>query len=130
MEGKFSDLSKFDELIDRALQAFGSDVSYAVAMSRSASSIERKREVWALRLELRTAEKEARERCCSVVPFRCKAQSPCGVGDCIFATGDFANIGVEDWEGVRYRPQMDSTGRYSIESAMLPLRDYREHKGK
>jgi hypothetical protein len=47
------DVSAFDLQIDAALEAFRSDVSYAVDMARSAVNIVRKREVWQARRDAR-----------------------------------------------------------------------------
>jgi hypothetical protein len=43
------DVASFTTDIDSALRAFATDVSYAVAMARSAVTIGRKRQIWAAR---------------------------------------------------------------------------------
>lgn len=48
------DVAAFRHQIDQAMQAFQSDVSYAVQMARAAVTIARKREVWQARRDERT----------------------------------------------------------------------------
>jgi hypothetical protein len=43
----------FRDNIDKALAAFGQDVTYSVLMARAAVTIARKREVWQIRREHR-----------------------------------------------------------------------------
>lgn len=50
------DVTRFRPQIDAAMDAFSSDVSYAVAMARSAVTIVRKREVWQARRDARNQE--------------------------------------------------------------------------
>lgn len=47
------DVDCFSDDVDAALAAFHKDVTYAVAMARSAVSIGRKREVWSARKQQR-----------------------------------------------------------------------------
>lgn len=47
------DVESFLDEIDAALDAFSSDVSYACLMARSAVTIERKRQLWQVRRELK-----------------------------------------------------------------------------
>lgn len=47
------DVAAFRPHIDQAMEAFQSDVSYAVQMARAAVTIVRKREVWQARREAR-----------------------------------------------------------------------------
>lgn len=49
------DIHRFRPQIDAAMEAFQSDVSYAVLMARAAVTIVRKREVWQARRESRNA---------------------------------------------------------------------------
>lgn len=48
-----TDIGRFTTTIDQALEAFQSDVSYAVQMARAAVTIVRKREVWQARRDAR-----------------------------------------------------------------------------
>lgn len=48
-------IDSFRDQIDRALEAFGLDVTYSVLMARAAVTISRKREVWQSRREGRDA---------------------------------------------------------------------------
>lgn len=50
------DVSHFRPVIDQAMHAFQSDVSYAVHIARAAVTIVRKREVWQARREARASE--------------------------------------------------------------------------
>jgi hypothetical protein len=117
-----TELSSF---LSEAYAAFTTDIAYSVAMCKSASSIIRKREVWAIRLELRRAERSARDLCCTSTPFTCKSVSPCGVGDCLFAPDSLKSCVVPQELGSKFRPQMLSCGKYSLESAIPVLRDLR-----
>jgi hypothetical protein len=47
------DVAAFRHQIDQAMQAFESDVSYAVLMARAAVTIVKKREVWQARRDAR-----------------------------------------------------------------------------
>lgn len=47
------DISLFSDQIEQAMEAFKTDVSYAVLMARAAVTIVRKRAVWAARREQR-----------------------------------------------------------------------------
>jgi len=83
-------------VVDSALAAFSQDVSYAVGMVRQATTIQSKREVWAIRSELRDAEALARKMCADDVVVGCAAKTPCGVGPCRFAQGDLASAVVAE----------------------------------
>ena len=117
------DVAAFRSHVDEALEAFTTDVSYAVAMARSAVAITRKREMWQVRRELRAAETTAHELC-QQHDFDCHAVSACGTGDCKFATADHASLHGEA-PGTTARPQTRSTGRYSMEHAVNALADRR-----
>ena len=52
------DVESFCGLLDQAMKAFATDVSYAVLMARAAVTITRKREVWQQRRTLRQTEME------------------------------------------------------------------------
>lgn len=49
------DVRHFRAILDQAMEAFQSDVSYAVLMARAAVTITRKREVWQARRDARDA---------------------------------------------------------------------------
>jgi hypothetical protein len=49
------DVSHFRPVVDQAMTAFQSDVSYAVHMARAAMTIVRKREVWQARRDAQEA---------------------------------------------------------------------------
>lgn len=101
------------------------DVSYAVAVCSGARSIESKRAVWKLRLELRAASKKARWECSKRKPFVCNNVSPCGLGACAFAEGELRLLTIES-PGHTERPQEDSMPSYSLEGAVESLRQLRE----
>jgi hypothetical protein len=50
------DIAHFRPQVDTAMQAFQSDVSYAVLMARAAVTIVRKREVWQARRDARNSD--------------------------------------------------------------------------
>lgn len=113
------------DLLRQALGAFTSDVSYAVAISRSAASVESKRVVLRLRAEVRHAESVARKQCAMSGDFFCSNPSPCGVGQCPFAKGDLAKLRVDCTAGSTSRPQVSLYDNYSIDQAIAPLRKLR-----
>lgn len=115
-----ADLRRFAAHVEAAVVAFREDVSYAVSMARAAVVIDRKRQVWQARKELREAETRARAECARTAAFDCHAMSPCGVGDCKFATGEHAQLDVYT-TGTTTRPQASNTGGYSIEPAVSAL---------
>jgi hypothetical protein len=112
-----------------ALEAFGEDVSYAVAMLRTASSILAKRQVWALRVELRGEEERARGECSAGVEFFCENRSPCGTGSqCKYARGDLVLLDIPTYQGGTARPQVSLYDSYAIESAVRPLQELRDQE--
>jgi len=115
------DVSHFATDIDNALRAFTDDVTYAVAMARSAVTIVRKRGVWQARRDARAAESAAHAECRNAKPFTCLALSPCGTGDCKYAQGEMTLLDIPDADGPTARPQASRAGRYSIESVVEPL---------
>ena len=116
-----ADLHSFAEHVEAAVVAFREDVSYAVSMARAAVVIDRKRQVWQARKELREAEATARTECARTAAFDCHAMSPCGVGDCKFASGERAQLDVHACAGTTARPQASNTATYSIEPAVIVL---------
>lgn len=120
-------MDQFQDQVTEALGAFGSDVSYAVAVVSAAVNIRRKRQTWRHRLELREAEQEARAQCAAGPDFICKTQSPCGTGTCRFASKELRGLKVPECAGPSQRPQLLATGgSYSIEAAVYPLSELRE----
>lgn len=118
------DCTPFSGVVQEALHAFSEDMSYAVQMARHATTIHHKREVWAIRLELRRAESEA-QALCSQVPYAyCVNQSPCGTGECAFATGDLAELDIRE-VGPGKRPHASDYPSYSLEAAVRPLQELR-----
>lgn len=107
----------FRAAVDRALAAFATDVSYAVAMASAAVAIDHKRRVWQARKELRAAEIAAHLECESTEPFTCHAVSACGTGDCKFAHGDHGRLIRVASPGPSHRPQAPYES-YSIEGAV------------
>lgn len=121
------DVAPFTALIGEALSAYASDSSYAVAMARQARTIQTKRAVWQLRSELKSAESEARKTCGSTEPFVCDTTSPCGTGDCRFASGDLVFLAVPEAPGKSIRPQPSSANQtYDLEAAVRPLQELRQ----
>lgn len=112
----------FTLVVDSAVRAFGSDVSYAVAIISAAVSIRKKRSSWELRRELRQAEKAARELCSDASPFSCHTLSPCGTATCKFAQGDLTLVKASHCPGSTPRVQQNAIGgNYSVEAAIEPL---------
>jgi len=107
----------FRVAVDRALAAFATDVSYAVAMANAAVAIDRKRRVWQARKELRAAETVAHRECEHTEPFTCHAVSACGTGDCKFAHGEHGRLVQAAACGPSRRPQAPYD-TYSIEGAV------------
>lgn len=118
-------IEKFASLIAEADRAYRMDVSYAIAVCGSARSIESKREVWKLRLELRVASKQAQLQCRKVAQFKCDNLSPCGLGNCKFAEGEMALLHIQS-PGHTMRPQVDSQPSYGLEGAVESLRQLRD----
>ena len=112
--------------LQSAIQAFSSDVSYAVAVVSAAMGIKKKRLAWGLRTDLRRAETNARKLCADSEPFICMTQSPCGTGSCKFSQDEFALLNVPKCKGSTQRPQKFTTGKpYSIDAALIPLSELR-----
>lgn len=118
-------IDAFSSLLVEADKAYRKDVSYAIAVCGAARSIESKREVWKLRLELREAAKKARFACSKVKSFKCENTSPCGLGACRFAEGDMMLLTLQS-PGNTLRPQIDSMASYGLEGAVESLRQLRE----
>jgi Tfp pilus assembly protein PilX len=112
------EVSGFHDTVTRAMHAFSSDVSYAVAMARAATAIRRKRALWHARRALKDAEADARAQCADTEPFDCHATAPCGVGDCKFAHDDLASMTGVAADGPHHRPQAVAAGPYSLDRAV------------
>jgi hypothetical protein len=92
------DVQPFKKIVDLALVAFGSDFGYAEQMLMSAQGISRKREVWSYRTEARQAEAKAKAQC-RERGGPCNSISPCGFGDCAFATPENAKLVIVSTTG-------------------------------
>jgi hypothetical protein len=123
------DVSRYTDLVAAAASAFEEDVSYAVAMMQKARGIKHKREICALRKELRKAEEAAQAQCAEEPPFWCRTQSPCGTGSCLFAQGDLAFLEVPAKPGNQRRPQQSLAPTYRLETAVGPLYELRKAAG-
>lgn len=123
-----SNVGEFDEVVEAAKEAFGTDPAYAIAVMRSANSTVSKRLTFEIKTDLERAEADAHRRCEAVPKFFCRAKAPCGTGDCRFAEGEMAQITVKDSRGLAFRPQLHSLGSYSLEDAVIPLRELRMRK--
>ncbi len=114
-----------------ALEAFSSDVSYAVAIVSAAVGIKKKRKSWQLKRDLKSAETAARKLCEKSESFVCLNQSPCGIGSCRFASGEFASLKILKCKGNTPRPQKFATGgSYNIDVVLFPLAELRESLAK
>lgn len=114
------------DLVHEALSAYSRDPSYAIAMARQAQTIISKRRVWAVRLELREAERRARAACASdPEPFTCHVRGPCGVGVCPYAPSELSSLVLPPEAGRTSRPRSSSQPTYSIEQAVRPLLERR-----
>lgn len=105
--------------IDAALDAFATDITYAVNIARAAVVITNKRHAYLARRALLEAEAAARTECASLT-FDCHALSPCGTGDCKFARGALAAL-VVPAAGACARPQAVNTGGYDLQPAITAL---------
>lgn len=114
------DIATFASQVDAAMEAFASDVSYAAEMAHAAVRIARKRQVWAVRKQLRAAEAAAHAECAQHT-FDCHATSPCGVGDCKFATDNLAAHHPGPCPGDNPRPQISTAGPYNLDTAVTAL---------
>jgi hypothetical protein len=114
----------FDDVLELALEAFSSDISYAVSIVRQATALNLKRESWRLRMELRGGEKQAQLLCSQAAKFHCESVSPCGVGSCRFASAELVDLECPSIPTSRPRP----AGGYafSVEAALPALRKMRE----
>lgn len=108
------DGAKFEPLIAEALQAFRTDVSYAVEMANTAHNILLKRAIWAARMRIREAEASARSECEASGPAICPVLGgePCGgSADCPYSPPDLRGLPISVSYGtttdVRVRPGLD-----------------------
>lgn len=120
-----SSTEQYEGTVAEAIDAFATDPSYCIALMKSANSTANKRLTFEIRNDLEKAEAEAHKQCEAVEQFFCRAKSPCGTGDCKFAQGEMALAKVKDSRGLSFRPQLHSTGSYSLEDVVIPLRDIR-----
>lgn len=104
-----------------ALRAFQADSAYATSMARTASAILAKRRVWSVRTEVRAAERDARAACADAGVRVCAVRSPCGTGDCPFATAALPTAPVVV-PGPTARPvRFAHWGSYSLEPVVDSL---------
>ncbi len=120
-----SDIAAYVPVVDQAMRAFAADVSYAVGMVRQATTIQSKREVWAIRSELRDAESGARKLCSEDAVVGCESKTPCGVGTCRFAQGDLVEIVLPPETLVASIPKPCGGMGYEIDAAVAALRAHR-----
>jgi len=122
------DTTPFADVMAEAMVAYKLDVSYAVAMAAQASQILRKREVWAVRTELRAASAEAVAACAEQPTFTCSSPSPCGTSaTCRFSSGSMTLLDVPAKPGQSLRPQPHTDGpSFDVEAAVKPLVALRE----
>lgn len=132
------DVSAFKALMSEAQVAYSLDSRYLEAMLRSAVETQRKRKRWAIRIELRAAEKAARMACEGAGPRTCVVVEPCSTGSCPYAKGDHAElVGVPSLSKTstnrssrpQPRPAHVPGFTYSIEAAVQPLIDLRTGRG-
>ena len=121
---EMADLNQFTPLLEEADRAYRADVAYSVAICSAARSIESKREVWKLRLELREASKQAQSQCRKAESFVCVTEAPCGLGTCKFAKGEFTQLDIIS-PGNTQRPQYYSKGPYGLEACVEELKKLR-----
>lgn len=116
------DVEQFRPVLDEALAAFRVDVAYAVEMSARAVIVRRKRETWAARTVLLSAQASAIAQCRTEPEFRCEVQDACGTGpECPFAPAELAGLRAPAGSGRLTRPQPRSGNRrFSVEAA-VPL---------
>lgn len=135
------DTTAFTDVIEGASRAYLADSGYLIKMMQSAQIIQRKRNTWNLRLELRAAHEKAREACAaSTEVSECLRIEPCSTATCPFGPGG----DVAELVGIPALPKTSSSGRmtrpkprpehvpgmiYSVEAAVQPLIDLRTERG-
>jgi hypothetical protein len=98
-------------------------------MASHAMTIQKKRNVWALRIELRGAEAKARKLCAKAGVVFCMNASPCGTGACPFAQGDLALLQLEASLAPKVgRPAASEYPDYNLEDAVRPLQALRAER--
>lgn len=110
--------SELKAVMGRAMTAFSVDDRYVVAMVKSADTLQRKKDIWAVRKYLRICESEARGKCEKVSAFRCANESPCGIGNCKFAKLELTQYTIKTSRKT-VRPQLGI--RYTLEEAVQQL---------
>lgn len=120
---------QFAELVADSERAFLADSSYSAKMATQATTIQNKRDIWALRIELRSAETRARKLCERAGVVFCMNASPCGTGSCPFAQGDLALLQLEaSLKPKADRPAGSEYPEYNLEDAVRPLQTLRSRK--
>lgn len=133
------DTTPYTAVIEEASRAYMLDSRYLESMLNSAVQIQRKRNTWTVRTELRDAERQARAACEVSSLTSCVVTEPCSTGSCPFAQGDLAAL-----VGIPSLPRTGSTSRatrpqprpehapgfvYSVEAALQPLIELRSTRG-
>lgn len=109
---------RYGGLLREAASAFATDPSYLADVAERASLIAYKRKIWAIRMEVSRAEREARDKCVRAIDFVCTNISPCGFGDCRFAAPEDADISVVSTEPDRERPRTAMHPKYRLADAL------------
>lgn len=86
-----------------ALDAFGRDHSYAAAMAQAAVALLHRRHTATLRRQLRQSAAIAVTACSA--PPGCRLTTPCGTGQCVFASGVLKEITGPSARGRMRRPR-------------------------
>jgi hypothetical protein len=108
-------------LAAEAYDAMRSDVSYVMAIAKSAVTVLAKQHQWRLRSELRAAQADAMEQCSRAAGVTCDNATACGTGACLFASGIYKQVTSPAGEGRTARPANHRGGPFSSDSALADL---------
>lgn len=103
------DTTKFEPVVQDALEAFRTDPSYAIAIADAARNILMKRTIWKARRQVRQAEDAARTQCEANGPQICPVTTghPCGVpSDCPFGAPELAALPIRVSGSTRVAPRV------------------------
>lgn len=120
------DLSAYEQVIASAIQAFAYDFSYAETILTKARMMRTHRTFWATLTELRHAEALAREACAKDGITGCVLTTPCGVGECPYASGDHRKVTEVAFREYKH-PKPDGTDACHVHSAVQPLLEHRNN---
>ncbi len=116
---------EYGNLLSAVLGAFSHDPSYLIDIAEHGSLIKHKKRLWAVRMEVLKAEKEARQLCSTDPEFLCTNESACGFGNCRWASPVFAGIKLapplEEGKQVKHRPVPAKSPTYRIEDAIAAV---------